>query len=84
MVNLVVKEKDIKRTRSEYKRTNKIRKEHINSSVYKRDVSVDIEIRDLLLRFKRESKKKFKILGATLKNVNLLVRKLKPGTSFTS
>ena len=60
MVNLVIKEKDIKRTRSEYKRTNKIRKEHINSSVYKRDVSVDIEIRDLLLRFKRESKKKFK------------------------
>ena len=39
------------------------------------------EIREFLLRFKRESRNEFKILGAALENVNFPIRRLKPGTS---
>ena len=35
------------------------------------------EIREFLLRFKRESRNEFTILGATLENVNFLIRRLK-------
>ena len=40
------------------------------------------EIREFLLRFKKESRNEFKILGATLENVNFPIRRLKPGTSL--
>ena len=35
----------------------------------------------ILLRFKRESSNELEIFGATLENVNFLIRRLKPGTS---
>ena len=39
------------------------------------------KIREFLLRLKRESRNEFKILGATLENVNFPISRLKPGTS---